>query len=100
MKTLADGQIIWEPSKEQIDQTVLTQYVNWLKEKKGLAFHNYHELWKWSVYELENFWASIWDFCEVKAERKYDKVLADNSMPGAKWFEGLETQLCRECIIE
>ncbi|WP_152952275.1 acetoacetate--CoA ligase [Peribacillus butanolivorans] len=88
MKTLADGQIIWEPSKEQIDQTVLTQYVNWLKEKKGLAFHNYHELWKWSVFELENFWASIWDFCEVKAERKYDKVLADNSMLSAKWFEG------------
>ncbi|MGE7765856.1 acetoacetate--CoA ligase [Peribacillus sp. NPDC096540] len=88
MKTLAGGQIIWEPTKEQIEQTVMTQYVDWLKEKKGLAFHNYHELWKWSVKELENFWASIWDFCEIKAARKYDRVLADNMMPGTKWFEG------------
>ncbi len=47
MKSLTDGQIIWEPTKEQIEQTVLTQYVKWLKEKKGLTFYDYHELWKW-----------------------------------------------------
>lgn len=88
MKSLTDGQIIWEPTKEQIEQTVLTQYVKWLKEKKGLTFHDYHELWKWSVDELEQFWASIWDYCDVKAGRKYDRVLAEQSMPGAKWFEG------------
>ncbi|GAB6255220.1 acetoacetate--CoA ligase [Peribacillus frigoritolerans] len=88
MKSLTDGQIIWEPTKEQIEQTVLTQYVKWLKEKKGLTFHDYHELWKWSVDELEEFWASIWDYCDVKAARKYDRVLAEQSMPGAKWFEG------------
>ncbi|MES1040201.1 acetoacetate--CoA ligase [Peribacillus simplex] len=88
MKSLTDGQIIWEPTKEQIEQTVLTQYVKWLKERKGLTFHDYHELWKWSVDELEEFWASIWDYCDVKAARKYDRVLAEQSMPGAKWFEG------------
>ncbi len=40
------------------------------------------------VDELEEFWASIWDYCDVKAARKYDGVLAEQSMPGAKWFEG------------
>ncbi len=34
MKSLTDGQIIWEPTKEQIEQTVLTQYVKWLKRKE------------------------------------------------------------------
>lgn len=88
MKSLTEGQIIWEPTQKQISQTGLTQYVNWLKDKKGLEFDGYQELWKWSVNELEDFWASIWDYCDVIATRKYDTVLANQTMPGAKWFEG------------
>ena len=99
MKSLTDGQIIWEPTKEQIEQTVLTQYVKWLKEKKGLTFHDYHELWKWSVDELEEFWASIWDYCDVKAGRKYDRVLAEQSMPGAKWFEGARLNYAENALL-
>ncbi|MGG4266779.1 acetoacetate--CoA ligase [Peribacillus simplex] len=99
MKSLTDGQIIWEPTKEQIEHTVLTQYVKWLKEKKGLSFHDYHELWKWSVDELEEFWASIWDYCDVKAARKYDRVLSEYSMPGAKWFEGARLNYAENALL-
>ncbi|MGG4199533.1 acetoacetate--CoA ligase [Peribacillus frigoritolerans] len=99
MKSLTDGQIIWEPTKEQIEQTVLTKYVKWLKEKKGLTFHDYHELWKWSVDELEQFWASIWDYCDVKAGRTYDRVLAEQSMPGAKWFEGARLNYAENALL-
>ncbi|WP_285765943.1 acetoacetate--CoA ligase [Peribacillus sp. SI8-4] len=88
MKSLTDGEIIWEPTIEQIEQTVLTHYMKWLQEQKGLSFQAYHELWKWSVDELEEFWATIWDYCHVKADRKYQAVLTGHSMPGAKWFEG------------
>lgn len=88
MKSLKEGQIIWEPTQNQIEQTELTRYTNWLKNNKGLEFRDYQELWKWSVDELEEFWASIWEFNEVVATRKYDRVLADRLMPGTKWFEG------------
>lgn len=88
MKSLKEGEIIWEPTQHQIKETGLTQYANWLKDKKGLEFDDYQELWKWSVDELEEFWASIWEYCDVIATRKYDTVLADETMPGAKWFEG------------
>jgi acetoacetyl-CoA synthetase len=62
--------------------------MKWLKETRGLTFGGYQELWKWSVDELEDFWESIWEFGNVKASRKFDKVLVDSQMPGAKWFEG------------
>ncbi|MFJ7747900.1 acetoacetate--CoA ligase [Peribacillus sp. NPDC097295] len=88
MKSLKEGEIIWEPTQHQIKETGLTQYANWLKDKKGLEFDDYQELWKWSVDELEEFWASIWEYCDVIVTRKYDTVLADETMPGAKWFEG------------
>ncbi|MGE7878807.1 acetoacetate--CoA ligase [Peribacillus muralis] len=99
MKSLTDGQIIWEPTNEQIGQTVLTHYMKWLKEKKGLTFQAYHELWKWSVDELEQFWASIWEYCEVKADRKYDAILSEQSMPGAKWFEGSRLNYAKNALM-
>ena len=55
-------------------------------------------LWEWSVRELEEFWASIWDFFEVDASAPYSQVLADRAMPGASWFEGAEAELRRARI--
>jgi len=40
------------------------------------------------VDELEDFWASIWDFCEVRAAAPYERVLGSREMPGAQWFPG------------
>ena len=40
--------------------------------------------------ELEEFWASIWDFFQVEASAPYDRVLSGRAMPGAEWFAGAE----------
>ena len=64
--------------------------MRWLETERGLSFADYDELWRWSVTELEAFWESIWDFFSVRAERPYERVLADRAMPGARWFEGAE----------
>lgn len=88
MNSKTEGEVIWAPSQSDIENTILYRYMNWLKETKGLSFTDYNDLWKWSVNELEEFWASVWDFCEVKAFRKYDQVLESRQMPGAKWFTG------------
>ena len=47
-------------------------------------------MWRWSIDELEDFWATIWDAFEVRASTPYDRVLGDRAMPGARWFEGAE----------
>ena len=36
----------------------------------------------WSVDELEEFWADIWEFCDVRASHPYERVLASREMPG------------------
>ncbi|PAQ14946.1 acetoacetate--CoA ligase [Bacillaceae bacterium SAOS 7] len=88
MKAMVEGEIIWEPSMQRKESTVLSQYVKWLNETKGLNFSEYTELWRWSVDELENFWQSIWEFCEVKGGQTAHQILNTRSMPGNKWFEG------------
>jgi acetoacetyl-CoA synthetase len=47
---------------------------------------SYDELWRWSVEDLEGFWASIWEFFGVEGD--YDRVLGSTEMPGAEWFPG------------
>src|SRR5437660_5564869 len=78
--------ILWEPSERFAEAATLTRYMRWL----GRGFASYEELWKWSVTEVEDFWASIWDFFQVRAWRRYERVLSERRVPGTRWFEGAE----------
>jgi acetoacetyl-CoA synthetase len=84
------GQLLWEPSAEAVERSAMTRYMRWLESERGLPLADYSSLWTWSVTELEQFWASIWDYFEVRSESPYARVLADRQMPGARWFEGAE----------
>jgi acetoacetyl-CoA synthetase len=80
--------VVWTPSPERIASATITRYREWLNETRGLGLDGYHELWQWSVDELEDFWASIWEFFEVEASEPYERVLTTHEMPGARWFPG------------
>ena len=81
---------LWEPSAERRERATLTRFMEWAGERRGRPFADYDELWRWSVDELEDFWASIWDFFGVRASQPYEQVLGERSMPGARWFAGAE----------
>jgi len=77
---------LWEPSPEDRDRAELTRFMRWLGQRHGRRFADYDELWRWSVEELELFWAGIWEFFGVRASRPYRHVLDSRRMPGARWF--------------
>jgi acetoacetyl-CoA synthetase len=87
---LARGKLLWEPSVERVERAAMTRYMRWLASDRGLAFADYNSLWKWSASEIEDFWASIWDFFDIQASAPYSEVLPDRAMPGATWFPGSE----------
>jgi acetoacetyl-CoA synthetase len=78
----------WMPAESLRSSSLMASYVDWLHRSKGLDFDGYHELWTWSTTATEDFWASLWEFFDVRAHTPYDTVLADSSMPGAQWFPG------------
>lgn len=79
---------LWEPSRESIGQTNLTRYLQWLSEKRGLAFPDYAALWTWSTNDPGVFWSTVADFSEVRFHRAATCALSSMEMPGARWFEG------------
>lgn len=88
MKAITDGTVLWTPTEEHIQRSNIKRYMNWLKKKKGLSFETHRQLWNWSVEQLEEFWESVWEYCEVKSATPYRCVLEERKMPGAKWFPG------------
>jgi acetoacetyl-CoA synthetase len=80
--------IVWEPSAERVAAATITRYREWLNETRGLALEGYHDLWRWSVDDLDGFWGSIWEFFDVEASEPYERVLGRREMPGAEWFPG------------
>ncbi|KPK24927.1 MAG: hypothetical protein AMJ70_00350, partial [Dehalococcoidia bacterium SG8_51_3] len=83
------AKLLWSPSEERIKQANMTRFINFVNEKYGLTIDSYDMLYDWSIEEIADFWASIWEFAQVKASRKYDEVVDDMvRFPGAKWFGG------------
>ncbi len=91
---------LWTPSVEMVQGARITDFMEWVQERHGRKFASYGELWSWSVQEIEQFWADIWEYCGVRASVPYERVLADRGsegspigqreMPGARWFEGAQ----------
>jgi acetoacetyl-CoA synthetase len=90
MSTTAQEQPLWTPSEEMRESSELARFMRWVGERHGLELAGYEELWRWSVQELETFWADVWEFCGVRASKSYERVLAAREMPGTRWFEGAE----------
>jgi acetoacetyl-CoA synthetase len=72
--------LLWKPPSALAERAVMTRFM------REHGFDDYHALWRWSVDDLEGFWAAIWDFFGV--DGGYDRVLGSQAMPGAEWFPG------------
>jgi acetoacetyl-CoA synthetase len=80
---------LWTPSATQIKNANMTRFIQFVNQKYGKNFKSYNDLYQWSINRIPDFWAAIWDFFDIKASKKYDKVVEDlKKFPGAKWFPG------------
>jgi acetoacetyl-CoA synthetase len=87
---ISEGTLLWEPTEKMKQQANLTKYMTWLGSEKGLHFDESEKLWEWSVTNLEEFWASIWEYFQIISSKPYKSVLSGHTMPGAQWFPGTE----------
>jgi len=88
-----DGELLWAPGPDRIEDANITAFTRWLGTERGLSFDvtsaaGYHELWRWSVSDLDGFWRAVWDYCGVRGSAPPTAVLGARTMPGAEWFPG------------
>jgi acetoacetyl-CoA synthetase len=80
---------LWTPSEGRRSHANLTHFIKQLNQTHHLSLSSYSELYSWSITEIDDFWASMWEYAGIKASRTYDAVLENiNTFPGTKWFPG------------
>jgi acetoacetyl-CoA synthetase len=83
------AKLLWKPSEDRIKNSNMYRFMGFINEKHNQHFTEYGPLYKWSIENIPDFWAAMWEFADIKAFKPYDQVIDDvNIMPGAKWFSG------------
>ncbi len=82
---------LWQPSADRINTANITRFMSFVNERCSKDFSDYFSLHEWSVNSIPDFWAAVWDFLDIKASKRYEKVVEDLTVfPGANWFPGAE----------
>lgn len=81
-------EVLWSPDPESVTRSRMAAFRTWLSSTRGIDLADYDALWRWSVTELEAFWQAVADFFDVAFHEPSQAVLAERTMPGARWFPG------------
>jgi acetoacetyl-CoA synthetase len=93
------SELLWKPAKERIKNTNLYRYIEMLDQKYGLQFNTYEALYDWSIKDLSQFWATVWEFAGIKYSKPYNSVLTNkDDMFHAKWFEGAQLNFAENLL--
>ncbi|UCD79813.1 MAG: acetoacetate--CoA ligase [Desulfobacterales bacterium] len=93
------AKLLWQPSEEQIKRTNMYRFMNLVNEKYKQDFKEYAPLYEWSVANIPDFWATMWEFADVVASKPYDRVIDDvTKMPGAEWFSGARLNFAQNLL--
>ncbi|NHJ12676.1 MAG: acetoacetate--CoA ligase [Candidatus Thorarchaeota archaeon] len=80
---------LWTPSEERIRSANVTRFIDSVNMEHHLSIRNYDELYKWSVNNIDLFWAAVWNFGEILASQKHEAVIEDSAkFQNAEWFFG------------
>ena len=84
--------VLWRPDPAAAEASHLAAFARAVGRPLDLARGQdgaYFDLWRWSITDIDGFWAAIWDFFGVEGQR--GAVLgANRGMPFTDWFPGAE----------
>ncbi len=86
-------EIIWQPSKEQIENSKLTKFIQHCK------LNNYDELEKKSFSDPGWLWDNVIKFSDLKFYKSYSKISDESKgIPWTRWCVGGKTNIVLNCI--
>ena len=82
------GEVLWSPPADVREATEIGRLMKWFEDHRGVQVTDYDALWKFSVEDLEGFWGGLAEFYGIRFRSPCERVLAERTMPGARWFPG------------
>ncbi len=82
------GDVVWVPPREARERSRMGRLLSRVEERHGVQLADYDEFRRWSVDNLEDFYAEMAEFCDVRFTDPPSQVLTTRSVPDAQWFTG------------
>jgi acetoacetyl-CoA synthetase len=93
------AKLLWQPSEQKIKSSNMYAFMNEINEQYGTDFSEYTALHEWSINNIPEFWAAMWDYADIIASQPYEQVLDDpKKMPGAQWFSGTKLNFAENLL--
>ncbi|HBR97173.1 MAG TPA: acetoacetate--CoA ligase, partial [Gammaproteobacteria bacterium] len=73
------AQPVWTPRAEDIADANLTDFMAVANKAHGLSLESYEDLYRWSVDAMPTFWAQLWDYCDVQASVRGERLFDDHA---------------------
>lgn len=80
---------VWTPSAEQVKNSYLSQFTQYVNDTYKHSFDSYEELYEWSLDQTAEFWTSLSSFTNVIWQKESSEAFIappQGKMLGAKWF--------------
>lgn len=82
------GDILWVPPNDAREHTKMGRLLTRIEERHGVTLADYETFWRWSVDHLEDFYAELAEFCDVRFVEQPRTVLTTRRVRDAEWFPG------------
>lgn len=80
---------LWVPSSERMQQAQMTQWMDFVRQHKGVAAQDYWDFHRWSVQQPAAFWESLCTYLHVQFSEPYHDVMVHaDDMLNTRWFSG------------
>ncbi len=76
---------LWQPTSDNADASQLASFLREFCPVEGSGTY-YAKAHNWSVENPEDFWASVWDFAEIKGDKGENILVSGDDMLGARFF--------------
>lgn len=86
IEEVKEGTYLWKAKEQDIEQSHMFQFRDWLNETYQLELKSYDDLWKWSIEYMPDFWESIYRYFPFDQQQSYEQVMTTRQMPKTKWF--------------
>ena len=64
----------------------MARFIAEVNRRYDRSFSDYDGLYQWSIDEKEDFWSTLWDFCEVIGDKGKRVLIDGDDIEKAEWF--------------
>ena len=78
--------VLWSPPDDAWEASALGAFSRRAAHRHDLRVATYHDLWAWSVDDIDAFWQLVADHFDVRFHDAPSRVRTGDTPPGVSWF--------------